>query len=277
MRPEWARWILGSLLGLAIVGVGGVLSADEPPSDRMLQKHGLKRNGPVFILEAETPALEKAKEVRDLSQQLRNAVAKQKATASEKDYQATVKEANDELNYLKNQSNIVSQDINRLPKWRGRPVNYQQYQELTYTRNMLQQEIGQRTNFLNQLKSNPFDPKARVKADAEVQSKKDALRQGAQELRKLGDEVKAKYEEVGKDTDVQKWLATPEGPAAVKPRLGPSRAFILDEKMLEKVERDTSSDDAFASPSTTTKSTKKGKRSSKVKRPAGSTDPNSPF
>lgn len=278
MRSERARWVLASFLGLALAGwSGGGVSGGEPPSDRMLQKHGLKRNDSVFILEAEAPVLEKAKEVRDLSQQLKHAVAVQRSTVSEKDYQENIKAINNDLNALKNQSNLVSQNINRIPRRRGYPVNIELYQELTYMRNQLQSQISQENAFLSQLKSTPFDPKAKLKADAEVQSKKDALRQGAQELRKLVDEIKAKYEEVGKDTDVQKWLSTPEGHAAVKPRLGPSRAFILDEKMLENVERQTSSDDAFAPATTKSTSTRKGKRSSRVKRPAGSGDAGSPF
>ncbi len=51
------------------------------------------------------------------------------------------------------------------------------------------------------------------------------------------DEVHEKYAAVAKDPQVKKWLDTPEGHAGVKPKLGPSRAFLLDEKMLQRLER----------------------------------------
>ena len=87
-------------------------------------------------------------------------------------------------------------------------------------------EISQRTNFLNQLKSKPFDPKDRIQADTEVRTRQEAMHQGALELRKLVDEIHEKYAAVGKDAQVKKWLDTPEGHAGVKPKLGPSRTFL---------------------------------------------------
>ena len=131
--------------------------------------------------------------------------------------------------------------INRLPRGRrGYPANNivaEEQQELNYYKNQLQAEISQRTNFLNQLRSKPFDPKARIKADNDVRDRQEALHQGAQDLRKLVDATNEKYAAVAKDPQVKKWLDTPEGPAGVKPKLGPSRAFHLDVKMLEQIER----------------------------------------
>jgi hypothetical protein len=275
MRLLLTRRGLGLLFGLTFIGACSGLLAGEPPSEKMLAKHGLKRSGPLLVLEAESAVHAKAEEVRQLSRDLSHARGQQRATLSEKQYQDTIKEWTAELNQVKAQSNVVTQNMNQIPKRRGYPIYYEQYQELNYIRNSLQMEIQQRTNVLNQLKSKPFDPKDRIKADNEVHEKQEALHQGAQDLRKLVDEVRAKYPEVEKDPQVKKWLDTPEGSAGVKPKLGPSRTFVLDEKLLDRVEKEPAAgDDPFAP---ATKATKKGKRTTKAKRPAPSSDSASPF
>ena len=61
--------VLGSLVGLVFIGAGIGLRAGEPPSDKELAKHGLKRSGPLLVLEAESDVHAKAEEVRRLSRQ----------------------------------------------------------------------------------------------------------------------------------------------------------------------------------------------------------------
>jgi hypothetical protein len=255
------------------IGGGGGLDAGEPPSDRMLEKHGLKRSGPLYVLTAEAGVHDKAVEVRDLARQWNHAVAQERATVGEKEYQETIKELTAELNQLRSQMNLVTQNLNRIPKRRGYPVYLEEFQELTYYKNQLQMEVSQRTNFLNQLKGKPFDPKERVRADAEVRTRKEAMHQGALELRKLVDEIHAKYAAIGEDAQVKKWLDTPEGHAGVKPKLGPSRTLVLDEKMLERVERDSGMDEPAASEH---KSSRKGRRTTRTKHAATSGNAGTP-
>ena len=135
-------------------------------------------------------------------------------------------------------------------------------------------EISQRTTFLNQLKSKPFDPKAKILADTEVRNREEALHQGVLDLRKLVDGVHEKYTALGKDPQVKKWLDTPEGHAGVKPKLGPSRAFLMDEKMLQRLEAQSAADEPGAA--TPTKAVRKRRRS-KARRPASTADEASPF
>jgi hypothetical protein len=252
------------------------LRAGEPPSDKELAKHGLKRVGVVLALVAESEVHTKAEDVRHLSRQLDYAVAQQRSTLSEKEYQETIKGLTAEINQLKTQANAAQQAMNRIPKRRGYPVNSilaEEYQELNYFRNQLQMEIGQRQAFVNQLKSKPFDPKDRVRADNEVRTRTETLHQGAQELRKLVDGIREKYAAAEKDPQVKKWLNTPEEPAGVKPKLGPSRAFLADEKMLERIERATDEPGSATAP----KASRKGHRGTRVKRPTKSGDSTSPF
>jgi hypothetical protein len=277
MRPHAIVRVLGFLLALTSIGTSAGLCAAETPSDAALAKHGLKRVGVVLALEAESEVHAKAEEVRHLSRQLSYAVAQQRSTLSEKEYQDTIKELTAEINQLKTQANTAQQAMNRIPKRRGYPVNNilaEEYQELNYYRNQLGMEINQRQAFVNQLKSKPFDPKDRIKLDSEVRTRTEALHQGALDLRKLVDGIHEKYAAVEKDPQVKKWLNTPEGPAGVKPKLGPSRAFLQDEKMLERVERESTADEPSTHPA---KASRKGRRGSKVKHPAKSADPASPF
>src|SRR5262249_1767219 len=159
-----------------------------------------------------------AEELRRLSAQLSHAVAQQRATLSEKEYQDTIKGLTAEITQLRNESNAVTQNMNRLPRSRrGRylanNLGAQQCDELNSYKNQVQMESNDRTTFLNQRRSNPFDRKDRIKADNEVRERLEALHQGAAELRKLVDGVHAKYAALAKDPKVKKWLDTPEGPA----------------------------------------------------------------
>jgi uncharacterized phage infection (PIP) family protein YhgE len=275
MRPHPTIQALGFVLGLTFMGAGGDLRADEGPSDAALAKHALKRVGTVLALEAESEVHTKAEEVRHLSRQLSNATALRRSTLSEKEYQDTIKELNAELNQFRNQSNNATQAMNRIPKRNGYPINSivaQEYRQLNYFRNQVQMEINQRQAFLNQLKSKPFDPKDRVKLDNEVRTRTEELHQGAQDLRKLVDAAHDKYTELEKDPQVKKWLDTPEGHAGVKPKLGPSRAFLADEKMLDRIEK-AADEPAAAAP----KATRKTRRGTRTKQAAKSADTASPF
>ncbi len=278
MRRVASGWIVGLLFGWVFLAGTGSLLAAEPPSEKMLEKRGLKRAGELFVLEAETPVREKAQEVRNLARDWRHARAIQNSTLSESQYQATIKELTNELNQLKAQSNAAQQTMNRLPKMRSRrggtffSNNYvtEEYQELNYYKNQLQMEINQRNAFLSQLRSQPFDPKARIRADADAETKKTALQEAVTELRKLVDDAHAKYEVVKKDTEVSKWLQIPEGPAHIKPKLGPSRPFLNDVKLLEQLERQLSPE----APSS--KSNHKGHRA-KSRRYANTDPASAPF
>jgi hypothetical protein len=264
-----------------LIGAGTGLRAGDPPPDAALAKHGLKRAGDVLVLQAESEVHAKAEDVRKLAAQLSHALAQQRATISEKEYQDTIKGLTDGLNQLRAESNAVTQNMNQLPKFRTRRGSYfannyvtEEYQELNNYKNQLQMEINQRTTFLNQLKSKPFDRKDRIKADNEVRERQEALHQGASDLRKLVEGAHASYMALAKDPQVKNWLETPEGPAGVKPKLGPSRAFLQDEKLLERVERASAADEPGAQ---APKASHKTRRTSKARRPAGSGGANSPF
>jgi hypothetical protein len=273
MRPRASGRILGGLVGFLALGAGIGLQAGDGPSDAELAKLGLKRSGPLLVLEAESEVHNKAEEVRHSSRQVANAVARQRLTLSPEEYQAALRELNAELAQFKAQLNSTTQAINRMPRRRGYPVYIEQFQELTYFKSQLQAEISQRSTFLNQLKGQKFDPTARTKADADVRSRREELHQGVQDLRKLVDALHEKYAAVAKEPKVQKWLDTPEGSAGIKPKLGPSHVFRMDVKMLEQMERAQGGESGSA----TRKAAHKGRRTKAARRPANPDGDASPF
>ncbi len=272
MRRRTMGRILGGLLGLAALAAGVGVRAGGGPSDTELAKLGLRRSGPLLLLEAESEVHAKAKEVRQLTRQLSQDIARQQMTASPEQHQAQLKLLNAQLNQYKAQLNTTRNALNRIPKRRGYPINYALYQQLTYNRNMLQAEVNQGTAFLNQVKNQKFDPKARLQADADVRNRREERNLAVQDLRKLVDGLQEKYAAVAKEPRVQKWLEVPEGSAGVKPKLGPSHTIRLDIKMLEQLERGSAEGNSGSG-----RAGRRGRRSRTTKQAAPAGDSASPF
>jgi hypothetical protein len=248
-----------------------VLSGPKPlwgadsPVDGTLKSHGLKRAGDLYVLVTESDVKNKVQEIRRLSKQLSYALMQQQGTLSAKDYQDTIKGLGDQINQHRSEINTVTQQMNALPRFRGRLANNyttEQYQELQVYRNQLQAEINQGTLFLNQLRSRPFDSKAKEKVDADVQDRRESYHQALSDLHQLVDATRKKYADVSKNDDVQKALETVNTGAKTKLKLGPSREFTTDVKLLEKLEREEAGENA-PQPERTTKRSLRGKRSSK--------------
>lgn len=234
-----AKWTLALFTWLAAAGAGLMVHAAETEAETQLSRLGLKHSGIILVLAPESDVHAKTDELRRLSHELSNAVMRQRGTLSQKDYQDTLKELDLEIQQLNTQINSANQMIASVPKYRGRVVSnfaMQDMNEMTAYKNQLQWEVQQRKTFLNQLKSRPFDPKARAKVDADVEQKRSALQQAAEELRTLVDSTLGKYSELAKDPQFKKVLAALEKGKKDAYRLGPSRQFQNDVKQLERVE-----------------------------------------
>jgi hypothetical protein len=265
---------LVAALSASIVFSGhlSLLGADSPVVETM-KSHGLKQAGDLYVVVTESDVKTKVQEVRRISKQLSYALMQQKGTLSANEYQQTIKGMGDQLNQYRTEINAVNQQMNALPRYRNRLANnyaVEQYQELQLYRNQLQAEANQGTQFLNQLRSRPYDPTTKGKVDAEVQSQRESYHQALLDLRQLIDSANKKYAEVSKNEDVQKALEKLGAGAKTKPRLGPSREFTADVKVLEKLEKEEAGDQfqgAEPKPGRPTKRSQRGKRSA---RPASS-------
>ena len=198
-----------------------------------------------MVLETELDVKNKVNEARRLSRQLNYKVMQQRSTLSAQDYQQTIRNLTQQTNQLRSQINLATQQMSRLPRYRGMiatTMAQEQFAELNMYRNQLQMELVQETAWLNQLKSQPFDPKSKEKIDAEVRDERETYHQAILDLRKLVDSASEKYSELEKNDDVKKAAAVLGKGKREKPKLGPSHDFVNNVKLLEKLERSDSGD-----------------------------------
>jgi uncharacterized coiled-coil DUF342 family protein len=250
----WATAIL--TVAFLCVARPTVHAADGSGS-AILKKHGLKIAGTLAVVDEEAEIKSKLAEARRLSKQLSYSIMQQQATLGPKEIQQNIKTVGDQINQLRSEMNAANQQMNSIPKYRGRFMSAdasQLYAQLASYRAQLQMEINQDTLFVNQLKSQPADPKAKEKIDSEVRDRRDAYHQALLDLRKMVDSAHEKYEGFAKDDEVKKALDILGHGSKEKPKLGPSHDFVNNVKLLEKLEAAESGGESEAS------SAKTGKR-----------------
>jgi len=271
---------------LAFMGRAPVAAA-EGPENEVLKKNGLKIAGTLAVLETESEVKNKINEMRRLSKQLNYSLMQQQGTMSAQDYQQTIERLGEEINQMRAEINLASQQMNSLPRFRGRlstTMAQEQYNDLLIYRNQLQMEVNQETAWLNQLKSQKFDPKSKEKIDAEVGDRREAYHQALLDLRKLADAATEKYGELATDEAVKKALVAAGKAAKNKLDLGPSHEFLNNVKLLEKLEKAASSPDTDGPPAkharrsrhvTKSKHSSKPATATKAAAPTGKSDESS--
>ena len=279
-------------VALACLASPQVRAADGPGNE-VLKKHGLKMAGLLAVATEEAEIKTKLSDARRLSKQLSQSLMQQKATMSPEEMQKTVKTLGTRINDLKSELNAVNQQMNQVPRTNinagygrfGAGMGYgnyggmgygnnggmsfannnaaELYSELLAYRTQVQAELEQDSYFVNQLKSQPpADPKAKDGIDSVVRNRRDAYHEALVEIRKLVDSATAKYDEVAKNSEIKKALNILGKGQRETPKLGPSREFLNNVKLLEKLEK--------AEPSGETEPThatpaRRGRRSAKAK------------
>jgi hypothetical protein len=144
------------------------------------------------------------------------------------------------------------------------------YGELLAYRNQLQEELNQDSMFLKELQNRVVDPKAKDKIDSEVKKRREGYQQSLTDLRKVVDQTTDKYEELAKNDEVTKALKLVGKGLREKPKLGPSREFINNVKLVEKLEKAAAAGDP-EEPQTTKARRARGKTKGKSSSKAAST------
>ena len=136
------------------------------------QGGGSRQVGSLFLLTNETDIHTKVVEIKNLRRQLLNAEVRQQGYGTAQGYQLAVKVISNQISQLKAEIQNVTQQMSRLPRGRrgglANSVVTEQYNEFQMYRNQLQVQVNETTAYLNQFKSQPFDPKTKTKLDAEV-------------------------------------------------------------------------------------------------------------
>jgi len=252
--------------------------AAESPQEEILKKNGLKAMGPMYVLEAESDVKQKVGEVKLLSKQWNHARLLQQSTLSPKEHQAMIQGLTGQANQLRAEINAVNQQINRLPRFRGRLANnyaQSEYQDLIASRNQLNFALNQQNMQLGQLRSHPPDPKAKQKIDDEVQAKHDEYVQAVHDLSQLVTTTKDKYAALAKNDEVTKSLAGLDPAIKPRPQLGPSHAFHENAKLVERLEKEVAQSPAEPKTKAAAKS-KRGANSSRITPSSTAPDSNPP-
>ena len=256
------KWTTGLLIIAATSWATGIGAAEPPqatesPQEEVLKKNGLKALGPIYVLEAESDVKMKVSEVKLLSKQWNHARLQQQSVVSAKDHQAMIQGLTGQVNQLRTEINGVTQQINRLPRYRGRLANnyaQEEYAELVAYRNQLNFTLTQQNALLGQVRSQPPDPKLKQKIDDEVQAKHDEYVQAVHDLTQLVTTTKEKYAALAKNDEVTKALAGLDPAIKPRPQLGPSHGFHENVKLAERFEKDAAQSPAEPKAKAITKS-----------------------
>jgi hypothetical protein len=255
-----------------------VVCAAEPPGGadiervEILKNHGLKALGPIYVVDTEADAKKKASEIKLLSKQWKQAKAQQESVPSPEQYKAMIQGLNSQISQLRAQLNTVNNEINRLPRFRGRfSTSYSQeaYAELLATRNQLNMTMSQQNALLGQLRGHPPDPKVRQKLDGDAQARHDEYLQAVHDLSQLVVATKDKYAALAKNDEVTKALAGLDPAIKPRPQLGPSHEFHELAKLADRLEKETAEFPAEPKSKATAK-TKRGSKATKFGAPEDS-------
>jgi hypothetical protein len=256
---------------LTLAGRAPIRAGDGSDKD-LLKKNGMKVQGSLWVVEAESDFKNKLTDARRQAKQLSHAVMQQQGTLSPKDYQDTVKGVTNQINQMRTQINAFNQQMNRLPRRRGMLMNnyvQEEYNELLMYRNQLEMEVNQESAWLNQLKNQQADPKSKEKIDAEVNDRREAYHQALLDLRTLVDSIHDKYAELAKDDTVKAALTKAGKGVKDKPKLGPTHDFLNNVKLFEKLEKAESGEDAKSSKAKPARRSRTGSKSRRAADDAG--------
>jgi hypothetical protein len=270
-----------SHLRFAVAGFAAVLAlslglparAVQGPESEVLKKNKLKTAGSLEVLESESEFKTKLTDARKLLRQLSYSLLQQKMTLSPQEVQKALKGFTDEINQMRTLINQTNQQMNALPRFRGRLAStyaQEQYNELFMYRDQLQAQVNQESAMLNQLQSQKADPRAKENVDAQVHDRREAYHQALADLRTLADSTTEKYAELAKNDEVKKAIESLGKGKRDKPKLGPSHDFTNNVKLLEKLEKAESAGEAEPSPAKSSRRKHSSKNRSSAKAPAAS-------
>jgi DNA repair exonuclease SbcCD ATPase subunit len=245
MRPHLAVGL--PLLLLVALGPGLAQAfGGDPAAEAALKEKGLSKAGRVFVIEAEKPVLAKIKEVRAAYAGYASLASKQAAAEHYEAQSAHLEEqrlelkANlDDLNQriIEQATSPLGNGPQRPGPGNGPPGGAGAASPLIPQRDQVKSALAEVTASQKALKSEAPVVKDKAALDDEVKKKAEAFKSALADLRKMVDDVTAKYAELADDDSVKKPLADLEKAAKAKVKLGPSDAFLAGVKELDQAER----------------------------------------
>jgi aspartyl protease family protein len=236
-------WMIG-LFTIVLSGRAGSAPLADDPAAQLLASRGLKKVNSVYILPAEADVQKKVSEARLASRQLSFAIAQQNAMDQGADgRKALLQELLQEQISISEQMAQVDQQMNAMgPAGGNFNVAYARNQ-LVSQHNQLVAALEITTNRIQLLKQEDSDPRSAQKMGAEVAQRREGFLQTVLDLRTMVDKITAQYAELAGDPSVKKALSDLAAATKNAPKLGPSRGFEENVKLLVKTEKSVLSDD----------------------------------
>jgi clan AA aspartic protease (TIGR02281 family) len=238
MMPRRAPWTAAFPALLAVVAAGG-LRAGDPSAEDVLKGHGLKRAGTTYVLgSAEADVQRKVNELRLLSRQLNFALQQQEALEQgTQNREAMIQEMLQRRLALNEQISALDQQLNAGGNFfvAGRNQLVEQRNQLVLAYNGLVDQV-------RLLQGQGSDPKVRDQIQSEVPRRREAYTQAVLDLRKLVETTTKAYAELSRNGEVTRALEALGRASPARPKLGPSRAFQDNVKLLERVEKSVITD-----------------------------------
>ena len=153
---------------MAVFGTAGAHADDGAPGE-VLKKHGLKAMGPLYVLDGEAEAKKKYNEFRLLSRKLEQALKQQASVVTPQAQQGMVQDLNAQIGQIRGEINLVGQQMNRMPRYRGRWSGYynqQQNADLNAYRAELNAALNQQNAMLAQVRARSPTRSSRTRSTA---------------------------------------------------------------------------------------------------------------
>jgi len=205
-------WVLALLCLLPQTLASG---ADDP-ANVALKSKGLKRVGTTYVVAEEAAVQKQLNEAKALYKQLSLTVMQQRAFVQQSEENKVF------FKELMQRRSLLSQQLNQ-------PLSVTEHNQIVTMLN----EINDRMKLID---SENSDPKAQDEANAKVAERREGFVQAVIDLRQQIDETQSKYKELAADAEVKDSLAALNQKTKSKVALGPSRTFLTNVKLVEKIE-----------------------------------------
>ncbi len=222
------------------VETASVLAADPDP-ESVLKDHSLKPSGWVYVVESEASFHWKVIDARSryqdwsaararLIEQEQEAAAIQELTAESAQIQQNIAQARRQMANGSYGGRFAAQ-YRRIRN-----------QEIAAEINQAQAMLDAMTQELSRLRKKAPKPLEKKGVEEEASQRRDALREAVIELRTQADKIAQTYHDLHKAKEVEQAIAAIGSRDGSKPKLGPSREYQADLKILHKLESELGSD-----------------------------------
>jgi clan AA aspartic protease (TIGR02281 family) len=216
--PRRVTACLASLL--LFFGTFTAVVAQDKAADEVLKAKGLRKAGSTYVLAGEGEVQKKLNEAQALFKQMTFAIAQQQAVEQElRDAKGLIKDLTEQRIAINEQ----------LAQFQNPNQNPAQYNQLVSTLNGV-------TDRLNLLRQQQAEPEAKKNAETQAARRREAFVQSVIDLRGLVDSTTQAYATLAAADEVKKAIEDAGKASKAKPTLGPSRAFLANVKLLERVE-----------------------------------------